>query len=146
MEVKFNIWLEKSGQVVLSHWRMELLEAIDATGSISAAARQLQVPYRRAWEKIHEMEKGLGEPLVKTSAGGAGGGGATLTQAGRHLITQFRKFMHGFETLLQRRYQELFAWPMHPAPEAYNAPATKRSKATPRKTLARKTKPQRRST
>ena len=52
MQPKFNLWIEKDGVVVLSAWRVALLEAIDATGSISAAAERLEIPYRRAWEKV----------------------------------------------------------------------------------------------
>ncbi len=52
MQPKFNLWIEKDGKVVLSAWRVQLLEAIEAAGSISAAAEQMRLPYRRAWEKV----------------------------------------------------------------------------------------------
>ena len=64
MNPGFNLWIEHDDQVVLSFWRVRLLEAIDTTGSISAAAEALNVPYRRAWEKLQEMEHGLGYKLV----------------------------------------------------------------------------------
>ncbi len=83
MEPKFNLWIEKNGRVVLSQWRVELLETIAATGSISAAAEKMNVPYRRAWEKVHEIERGLGAKVVRTAIGGQGGGGAQLTPMGR---------------------------------------------------------------
>ena len=69
---QFNLWIEKNGLVVLSAWRVELLETIATTGSISAAAAKLNVPYRRAWEKVHEIEEGLGVKVVVTAIGGAG--------------------------------------------------------------------------
>ena len=56
MKPRFNLWVEAEGTVVLSAWRIRLLEAIDASGSIRAAAEELHVPYRRAWQKVHEME------------------------------------------------------------------------------------------
>lgn len=108
MEPKFNLWLEKDGRVVLSAWRVQLLEAIAATGSISAAAEQLQIPYRRAWEKVQEIEHGLGQKAVDTAIGGAGGGGAHLTEAGRQAIAQFHQFSKGFEAEVARRYREAF--------------------------------------
>jgi molybdate transport system regulatory protein len=55
-----NLWVAHENEVVLSGWRIDLLEAIASTGSISAAADQLQVNYRVAWNKIKEMEHGLG--------------------------------------------------------------------------------------
>ena len=108
MQPKFNLWIEKDGVVVLSAWRVELLEAIEATGSITAAAEQLKVPYRRAWEKVQEIEQGLGAKVVDTAVGGAGGGGARLTPAGRRAIEQFHKFSSGFDEDVAQRYREAF--------------------------------------
>ena len=108
MEPKFNLWIEKNGKVVLSQWRVELLEAIAAAGSISAAAEKMNVPYRRAWEKVHEIEVGLGLKVVDTEVGGKGGGGARLTAAGRHAVEQFHRFSAGFDDEVARRYHEAF--------------------------------------
>jgi molybdenum-dependent DNA-binding transcriptional regulator ModE len=49
-----NFWIEKDGKVVLSEWRVALLEAVEQTGSINAAAAQQGVPFRVAWRKIQE--------------------------------------------------------------------------------------------
>lgn len=108
MEPKFNLWIEQDGVVVLSPWRLRLLEAIDATGSITAAAQDLKVPYRRAWEKLQEMERGLGSKLVDTAVGGAGGGGAHLTPAGRTAMERFRAFVTGFDEEVAARYAAAF--------------------------------------
>jgi len=111
MEPKFNLWIEQAGVVVLSGWRVQLLEAIAATGSISAAAEQLKVPYRRAWEKLQEMEAGLGRKLVETAVGGAGGGGAHLTADGQQAVAQFRQFADHFDREVAERYQAAFGRP-----------------------------------
>jgi len=108
MEPKFNLWLEKNDKVVLSAWRVQLLETIEASGSISAAAKALKVPYRRAWEKVQEIEKGLGFKVVETAIGGQHGGGARLTPAGRKAIEQFHRFSSGFEAEVARRYRAAF--------------------------------------
>ncbi|HLF29069.1 MAG TPA: LysR family transcriptional regulator [Anaerolineae bacterium] len=108
MEPRVNLWIEQDGEVVLSEWRVSLLEAIAQTGSISAAAAQLNVPYHRAWDKIHEMEAGLGVKLVETQTGGSGGGGAQLTPDGARYIEQFRRFQSGFKEQVERRFQETF--------------------------------------
>ena len=57
-----NLWLERDGQVVLSVWRVQLLAAIDQTGSISAAAERMQVQYRLAWDRLDQMEREAGPP------------------------------------------------------------------------------------
>ena len=108
MEPCFNLWIEHRGIVVLSEWRVKLLEAIDATGSISAAAGKMDVTYHRAWEKVHEMEEGLGAKLIDAQAGGAGGGGATLTAKGRELIKKFRSFDSGLADVIDRRFRSAF--------------------------------------
>ncbi len=105
---KLNVWLEKDGDVVLSQWRVKLLETIGETGSISAAAEKLGVPYRRAWEKVQEIEAGLGEKVVDTAIGGVHGGGARLTEAGRRAIAQFHAFADGLDDEIKRRYRQTF--------------------------------------
>jgi len=64
-----NFWLDKGGKVVLSEWCVVLLEAVEQTGSMHAAAAQHGVPFRVAWRKIQEMEDGLGVFLTQRSTG-----------------------------------------------------------------------------
>lgn len=108
MEPRFNLWVEIGGEVVLSKWRLELLEQIERTGSISSAAEAMEVPYRRAWEKIHEMESRLGESLVETEVGGPGGGGARLTPLAQDLMRRFRAFAAQLDGEIQDRFQAAF--------------------------------------
>jgi molybdate transport system regulatory protein len=74
----------------ISAKRISLLEAIDALGSISAAAKQLGISYRSAWDAVAEMNNMWDAPLVEKSPGGAHGGGTRLTSQGRELITGFK--------------------------------------------------------
>ncbi len=108
MEAKFNLWIEHEGVVVLSPWRVSLLETIEAAGSISAAAERLNIPYRRAWEKVQEIEAGLGYRVLDTAVGGTGGGGARLTPAGQAAIARFKAFAEGFEGVVRGRYEAAF--------------------------------------
>lgn len=70
--------------------KIALLEAIAASGSISAAGRALRMSYRRAWELVEDLNRGLGVAVVRTAAGGSGGGGARLTEAGERVIREYR--------------------------------------------------------
>ncbi|MFC7554430.1 winged helix-turn-helix domain-containing protein [Pseudoroseomonas wenyumeiae] len=70
--------------------KISLLEEIGRSGSISAAGRALKMSYRRAWELVEDLNRGLGTPVVETAAGGAGGGGARLTLAGEAVISHYR--------------------------------------------------------
>ena len=93
---------------MLSKWRVRLLEAVEETGSISAAAERMDVPYRRAWDKLDEMEKGLGVQLVERHVGGAHGGGARLTTAGRDYVARFKRFMQGIDEVIAHHFEQAF--------------------------------------
>ncbi len=108
LQVRANFWIEKQGQVVLSMWRVRLLEAIAETGSISAAAEQMNISYRRAWEKINECEDRLAVKLVETQTGGSGGGGSQLTPAAKDYIHRFREFTDGLNSLVRHRFETFF--------------------------------------
>jgi molybdate transport system regulatory protein len=108
MEPKVNLWIEIGGRVVLSRWRVRLLKAVAETGSISGAAERVGVPYRRAWERIHEMEQGLGVALLDTQTGGPGGGGARLTPSALDYIERFQQFSEGIDLHVQAQFKEAF--------------------------------------
>ncbi|MBP7998003.1 MAG: LysR family transcriptional regulator [Chloroflexi bacterium] len=92
----------------MSIWRAGLLRAIEETGSINAAAAHLNIHYRTAWEKIHEMEKHLGQKLVVTHTGGKKGGGATLTPIALDYLDKFDRFRADVEMYIGSQYQMVF--------------------------------------
>jgi molybdate transport system regulatory protein len=105
----FNLWLERGGHVALSGWRVALLEAVAESGSISAAAERMEVPYRVAWSKIREMEQSLGAQLVRTRVGGPDGGGARLTPAAEAYIRRYHQLSAGIEEWVRHRFAAVFA-------------------------------------
>lgn len=70
--------------------KAELLERIRDTGSISAAGRDMKMSYKRAWMLVEEMNAAFREPLVESSRGGPGGGGARVTDAGLAMLRLYR--------------------------------------------------------
>lgn len=66
--------------------KIALLRAVRDAKSISAAARDLRMSYRRAWLLIDALNKAFGAPLVETHVGGSGQGGAQLTALGRSVV------------------------------------------------------------
>lgn len=66
--------------------RVEILRRVGAAGSISQAAREAGVSYKAAWQALDTLSNLAGAPLVERAVGGAGGGGARLTAAGRQLL------------------------------------------------------------
>ena len=69
--------------------KAELISHIAATGSISAAARQMNMSYRRAWLLVEAINDSFVAPVVLTSIGGKRGGGTSVTDFGRQLVAQF---------------------------------------------------------
>lgn len=74
----------------LGHGKMELLEHIRETGSISAAGRAMDMSYRRAWMLVAEMNRMFKAQVVESQRGGQKGGGAALTPFGEQLLARFR--------------------------------------------------------
>jgi molybdate transport system regulatory protein len=106
-----KVWLERDGEVALSDWRVALLEAIEATGSLARAADRLSVPYRTAWYKLKEIEQRLGVRLLETQSGGADGGGSQLTAEARQIVARFHRVNAGIERLVAERFRAEFGAP-----------------------------------
>ena len=89
--VRSKVWLEKDGKLFMGFGRATLLERIDQLGSISAAARSMHLAYRNAWLWVEAMNRLATSPLVEKSTGGARGGYARLTSAGRKIIADYKE-------------------------------------------------------
>ena len=99
-QVKGRIWVEVGGKAAINDSAADLLEQIEACGSLSEAARQLQFSYRRAWMLLDGVNRLWPEPLVITATGGRRGGGAVLTEMGRHVLRTYRDLQLRLEHLL----------------------------------------------
>lgn len=91
MKIDGRFWLTKEGQNFLGSGRIELLEQIDQTGSINAAAKAMKMSYKAAWERINGMNTLADQPLLERTTGGRGGGGTVLTPYARELIATYHR-------------------------------------------------------
>lgn len=108
LEPCIKLWVEKDGLIVLSDYRVQLLQHVAETGSLAQAAERMDLSYRRAWGKIREIEANLGLKLIESEAGGAGGGGSRLTPEGERLVDLYRRFRRAMEGDLEREFRRLF--------------------------------------
>jgi molybdate transport system regulatory protein len=107
---RIKLWLEgPDGRLVMSDFRVRLLELVGETGSLAKAASGMKLSYRRAWGKVKELEANLGVPLVESEAGGAGGGHTALTAEATALIRAYRRFQERMSGDLQAVFEEEFA-------------------------------------
>ncbi|RBP48041.1 molybdate transport system regulatory protein [Roseimicrobium gellanilyticum] len=81
----------RGDDLVLGPGKAELLGHIAETGSISEAARRMDMSYNRAWLHVKAMNEGFREPLVSSSRGGSEKGGATLTETGQEVLSLYQK-------------------------------------------------------
>jgi molybdate transport system regulatory protein len=79
---------------VMGPGKAELIERIGRRGSISAAAREMGMSYRRAWQLVGSLNATFREPVVTTAIGGRRGGGAKVTRSGMRLVAEFRAMEH----------------------------------------------------
>ena len=111
LQPRAKLWLELNGKIALSEWRVALLEAVEATGSLTKAAEHLGVPYRTASYKLREIEENLGVHLVSGQRGGVEGGRSRLTPAGRDNVRRWRTFAAELDSWVEARFQVAFGPP-----------------------------------
>jgi molybdate transport system regulatory protein len=89
-EISGRFWMNRAGQGYLGANRIELLECIDACGSITQAAKRIGMSYKTAWDAVEAMNNLADRPLVVRATGGKGGGGTHLTDYGQQVVAGYR--------------------------------------------------------
>lgn len=100
--------------------KIALLEQIGRDGSLSQAARELGMSYRRAWQLLDSLNHSFREPVAVTAKGGRRGGGARLTAFGRRLIRTYRDFDADVQARAARHFRAIVR-------QARERPATRKS-------------------
>lgn len=103
---RHKLWVERDGRLVMSDYRVRLLELVGATGSLAGAAGAMGLSYRRAWGKVKELEANLGMQLITSEAGGAGGGHSVLTPEARELIAAYGSFQARATAAIEQLFRE----------------------------------------
>lgn len=106
-QLKGRFWIESPQGTFLGQGRVLLLERIRECGSISAAARSIEMSYRQAWALVNSMNTYSHMPLVSSATGGKGGGGASLTETGEKAIALYHAVRTDFEAFLAKRSESL---------------------------------------
>jgi molybdate transport system regulatory protein len=89
MKPQIRIMFRKA--IAMGPGKADLLRAIAETGSISAAARKMEMSYRRAWLLVDTMNQCFSTPLVETATGGNHGGGARVTEFGKDVLERYQR-------------------------------------------------------
>lgn len=111
-EGRLHLWIDISGHGSLGPGKLRLLSVIDATHSLSAAARRLGMSYRLAWKHLRLIEERTGITVVEPRRGGRHGGGTDLTPDGKALLETYHNFRREVEEYMQAAFARHFAgWP-----------------------------------
>jgi molybdate transport system regulatory protein len=105
--IRFRI--DFSGTCAIAPAKIDLLEAIRKSGSLSRGARHIGMSYRRARMLIDSFKGAFREPVTRAVRGGPGGGGVVLTQFGEELVDCYRGLEREFGTIATRRLQTISA-------------------------------------
>ncbi|MGE4498528.1 MAG: winged helix-turn-helix domain-containing protein [Deferribacterales bacterium] len=95
-----RVWIDKDGKNFLGLGKIHFLELIRQHGSMSKAASILNMSYSKAWGIVDSMNTLAKKPLVVKKTGGAGGGGAELTEEGERVLELYWEFSRNFEQFL----------------------------------------------
>ena len=87
---QFRLRITRGDDIAVGPGKVDLLEAIGATGSITAAAKALGMSYRRAWLLVDTMNRCFRRPVVEAEAGGQRGGGTRLSPVGEEVVRRYR--------------------------------------------------------
>jgi molybdate transport system regulatory protein len=101
-KLKGRLWIEGARGTFLGYGRAVLLERIAEFGSISKAAKSMNMSYRHAWELVDSINRQAVRPVVETSVGGKKGGGAKLTEAGKDAVKVFWDIYEKFKCFLNK--------------------------------------------
>jgi molybdate transport system regulatory protein len=111
--VRISIVFESGARI--GPGKARLLESIRDTGSISAAAREMGMSYKRAWVLLDSINQAFTEPVVTAAPGGAGGGGAFLTPFGAEVLERYNRI---FDLAARIAVNDLAALARRARPEA----------------------------
>lgn len=95
------------GTIVMGPGKADLLDAIQRTGSIRAAAEELGMSYMRAWTLVRTMNAAFRSPLVEKERGGSDQGGAQLTERGLSVLRLYRKMEEKAERAVEGVWGEM---------------------------------------
>jgi molybdate transport system regulatory protein len=118
MSLRIKIRIDFDNAHAVGPGKIALLERMRDCGSLSQAARELDMSYRRAWQLLDSLNTSFNEPVIVTSIGGKGGGGSEITKLGLALIDAYR----ALEKEMTARAQQFFK-PLRSQVASASAPA-----------------------
>jgi len=102
IEMRFRLWIDIDGVRFFGPGRAELLQFIEETGSISKAAKKMEMSYKKAWEMVDHMNANAHTPYVIAQKGGQRGGGTELTKTGKEVLRRYERIMQKISKVVEK--------------------------------------------
>lgn len=106
-KIRSRIWIETGGNVLVGEGRIRLLKAIEKEGSLSKAAKSIDMSYRKAWILLDAINKSAKKEVVTKTVGGHQGGGTLVTPYGKKLIVAFETINRNCWTFLDQQLKAI---------------------------------------
>ncbi|OFX28648.1 MAG: hypothetical protein A2033_06235 [Bacteroidetes bacterium GWA2_31_9] len=106
--LNYKIWLSYRDETILDEYLLKLLEAIDKSGSLMTASKELKISYRKAWGDLKKAEKTLGITFTDKVRGGKSGGKSILTEEGKNIINAYNELKNEFDVSLSKVTKKFF--------------------------------------
>ena len=106
-ELRNRCWIDIDGKKFFGPGRAQLLVMIDKNGSLSKAAKEMGMSYRKAWSMVEDMNQRGQQPYVELHKGGTQGGGAELTSRGRKVLAAFQQMNAQIQATLEQHTQDM---------------------------------------
>ena len=106
-KLKYKIWLDKGG-IVFGLGSYVLLKGVRQNGSLSKAAKDMNMSYNKAHNLIKKIEGRIGFQLLRSKPGGAGGGFSQLTEEAEELMSTYEQFYNECQITLNNLFEKYF--------------------------------------
>ncbi|MCO5269941.1 MAG: LysR family transcriptional regulator [Brumimicrobium sp.] len=106
-QIECKIWIKSNNESFLGQGRIDLLRNIEKFGSISKAAKEMKMSYKKAWGLVNSMNSNFTKPLVIGEAGGVNGGGSCLSKTGKHLVHIYDSIIESNKNFLDNELSKL---------------------------------------
>lgn len=106
-ELRTRCWIDIDGKKFFGPGRAQLLLMIEKNGSLSKAAKEMGMSYRKAWAMVEDMNQRGQKPYVELHKGGTKGGGAELTETGKKVLITFQKMNDDINETLEQHKDEM---------------------------------------
>lgn len=101
-KIRIRCWIDIDGNKFFGPGPAELLEHIQAEGSIAKAAKEMGMSYKKAWDIIENLNLQANKPLVIPRKGGKRGGGAEVTDTGKQIVSRYHSLTQKLNAIIEK--------------------------------------------